>query len=163
MPENRGHIYLQSLTSAFLLNPPRLAARSIRRQRSVSKLSCRVAISSCDNTLYQDGHTDKNQKKHYENVRASFEALNDLSGWSDEEETSDEDANIKEDRQHENAQFFDLEAAMYLEQWDDVARICQSNDRFPKPWFYPPIMDLTLKLDLPPALAVKIIKVPSSF
>ncbi|KAJ5554788.1 Meiosis specific protein SPO22 [Penicillium sp. DV-2018c] len=101
----------------------------------------------------RDDHTDKNQRMYYEKVRTSFTELNDLSGWSDEEEPSDLNTDAKEDRQLSNAQFFDLEAAMHLGQWDDVARICQSNDTFPKQWFYPPLMDLTLKLDLPPALA----------
>ncbi|CAI7602637.1 unnamed protein product [Penicillium glandicola] len=95
---------------------------------------------------------------HYENVRAYFRQLNDFHGWEDGELEADEDVNEKEDRHHEIAQFFDLEAAMYLKQWTDISRICASDDAFPDRKFYAPIMDLTLQLNLPPTLAIQIIK-----
>ncbi|KAJ5392935.1 hypothetical protein N7465_011909 [Penicillium sp. CMV-2018d] len=95
---------------------------------------------------------------HYENVRACFQELDDLRGWQDGEEEADDDANYKEDRHHDVAQFFDLEAAMHLKKWDDVARICASDDTFPNPKFYAPIMDLTLQLNIPPTLAIQVIK-----
>ncbi|KAJ5123881.1 Meiosis specific protein SPO22 [Penicillium bovifimosum] len=103
-------------------------------------------------------HTDKNQKINWEKVRVVFRELNDLSGWSDGEEEAKVDTEAKEARQLTNARFFDLEAAMHLGRWEDVAQICESNDTFPMSWFYPPLVDLTLKLDLPPALAIKILK-----
>ncbi|KAJ5780157.1 Meiosis specific protein SPO22 [Penicillium paradoxum] len=98
------------------------------------------------------------KKSHYENVRTSFNELDDLFGWDDGEEESDHEVHVKEDRHHDIAQFFDLEAAMHLEQWEDVTKISESDDAFPKSKFHAPIMDLTLQLSLPPALAVKIIK-----
>lgn len=101
------------------------------------------------------------QALHYENVRACFQELGDLRGWKDEEEDADDDANYKEDRHHDVAQFFDLEAAMHLKKWDNVASICASDDTFPDPKFYAPIMDLTLQLNPPPTLAIQIIKVRS--
>lgn len=101
------------------------------------------------------------QTSHYENVRACFQELDDLRGWQDGEEEADDDANYKEDRHHDVAQFFDLEAAMHLKNWDDVARICASDDTFPNPKFYAPIMDLTLQLNPPPTLAIQVIKVCS--
>lgn len=101
------------------------------------------------------------QTSHYDNVRACFQELDDLRGWQDGEEEADDDANYKEDRHHDVAQFFDLEAAMHLRKWDDVAGICASDDTFPDPKFYAPIMDLTLQLNLPPTLAIQVIKVRS--
>ncbi|EKV04023.1 hypothetical protein PDIG_83800 [Penicillium digitatum PHI26] len=95
---------------------------------------------------------------HYESVRACFQELDELHGWEDEEEETDDDANYKEDRRYDIAQFFDLEAAMYLKQWDDVANMCASDDAFPDLEFYAPVMDLTLQLNLPPTLAIQIIK-----
>jgi hypothetical protein len=50
---------------------------------------------------------------------------------------------------------------MHLTMWQDVDSICASDDAFPGPKFYAPIMDLTLQLDLPPKLAIGIIKVRS--
>lgn len=94
-------------------------------------------------------------------MRSSFNELADLFGWNDGEEESDHAENVKEDRHHDIAQFYDLEAAMHLKQWDDVTNICESDDAFPDLNFYAPIMDLTLQLDLPPALAIKVIKVRS--
>lgn len=84
-----------------------------------------------------------------------------MHGWEDGEEEADDDANYKEDRHHDIAQFFDFEAAMHLKKWDDVASICASDDAFSNPKFYAPIMDLTLQLNLPPKLAIQIIKVRS--
>lgn len=101
------------------------------------------------------------QTSHYESVRACFQELDELHGWEDEEEETDDDANYKEDRRYDIAQFFDLEAAMYLKQWDDVANMCASDDAFPDLEFYAPVMDLTLQLNLPPTLAIQIIKVHS--
>jgi hypothetical protein len=102
------------------------------------------------------------QVSHYKDVRACFQHLNDLHGWKDgEEETDDDDANYKEDRHYDIAKFFDLEAAMHLKMWQDVASICASDEAFPGPKFHAPIMDLTLQLDLPPRLAISIIKVRS--
>ncbi|KAJ5441745.1 Meiosis specific protein SPO22 [Penicillium cf. griseofulvum] len=94
----------------------------------------------------------------YENVRAYFRQLDDLHGWDDGEEEADKHTNEREDRHHDIAQFFDLEAAIYLANWDDVARICASDDEFPKPKFYAPIMDLTFQFNLPPRLAIQIIR-----
>ncbi|KAJ5463934.1 Meiosis specific protein SPO22 [Penicillium sp. IBT 31633x] len=99
-----------------------------------------------------------NKELHYQKVRSSFNELADLFGWNDGEEESDHAENVKEDRHHDIAQFYDLEAAMHLKQWDDVTNICESDDAFPDLNFYAPIMDLTLQLDLPPALAIKVIK-----
>lgn len=99
------------------------------------------------------------QALQYENVRACFQELNDLRGWNDGEEEADDDANYKEDKHHEVAQFFDLEAAMHLKKWDDVANICASDDTFPDPKFYAPIMDLNLQLNLPPTLGIQVTKV----
>ncbi|KAJ5847259.1 hypothetical protein N7455_011216 [Penicillium solitum] len=104
----------------------------------------------------EDDPTEK--ALHYENVRACFQELGDLCGWKDGEEEADDDANYKEDRHHDVAQFFDLEAAMHLKKWDNVASICASDDTFPDPKFYAPIMDLTLQLNPPPTLAIQIIK-----
>lgn len=101
------------------------------------------------------------QASHYDNVRAYCRELDDLHGWEDGEEEADDVANHKEDGHHDVAQFFDLEAAMHLKKWDDVTNICASDDTFPDPKFYSPIMDLTLQLDLPPTLAIQIIKVRS--
>ncbi|KAJ5260252.1 hypothetical protein N7505_009633 [Penicillium chrysogenum] len=105
----------------------------------------------------EDDPTEK--VSHYKDVRACFQHLNDLHGWKDgEEETDDDDANYKEDRHYDIAKFFDLEAAMHLKMWQDVASICASDEAFPGPKFHAPIMDLTLQLDLPPRLAISIIK-----
>lgn len=94
-------------------------------------------------------------------MRASYRELDGLLGWDDGEEESDHDSHVKEDRHHDNAQFFDFEAAMHLEKWDDVIEICESHNAFPKSGFYAPIMDLALQLSPPPAIAVRIIKVGS--
>ncbi|KAJ6177747.1 hypothetical protein N7519_008208 [Penicillium mononematosum] len=104
----------------------------------------------------EDDPTEK--VSHYKDVRACFQQLNDLHGWKDGEEETDDDANYKEDGHYDIAKFFDLEAAMHLTMWQDVASICVSDDAFPGPKFYAPIMDLTLQLDLPPKLAIGIIK-----
>ncbi|KAJ5394574.1 uncharacterized protein N7487_012215 [Penicillium crustosum] len=104
----------------------------------------------------EDDPTEK--ALQYENVRACFQELNDLRGWNDGEEEADDDANYKEDKHHEVAQFFDLEAAMHLKKWDDVANICASDDTFPDPKFYAPIMDLNLQLNLPPTLGIQVTK-----
>ncbi|KAJ5855132.1 hypothetical protein N7534_007675 [Penicillium rubens] len=105
----------------------------------------------------EDDPTEK--VPHYKDVRACFQHLNNLHGWKDgEEETDDDDANYKEDRHYDIAKFFDLEAAMHLKMWQDVASICASDEAFPGPKFHAPIMDLTLQLDLPPRLAISIIK-----
>ncbi|KAJ5471687.1 hypothetical protein N7530_009044 [Penicillium desertorum] len=104
----------------------------------------------------EDDPTEK--VSHYKDVRACFQQLNDFHGWKDGEEETDDDANYKEDRHYDIAKFFDLEAAMHLTMWQDVDSICASDDAFPGPKFYAPIMDLTLQLDLPPKLAIGIIK-----
>ncbi|KOS41333.1 hypothetical protein ACN38_g7798 [Penicillium nordicum] len=110
-------------------------------------------------TLGARRENDPTQKaSHYDNVRAYCRELDDLHGWEDGEEEADDVANHKEDGHHDVAQFFDLEAAMHLKKWDDVTNICASDDTFPDPKFYSPIMDLTLQLDLPPTLAIQIIK-----
>lgn len=101
------------------------------------------------------------QALHYVKVRACFQELDDLRGWKDGEEETDDDADYKEDRHHDVAQFFDLEAAMHLKKWNHVARICASDDTFPDPKFYAPIMDLTLQLNPPPRLAIQVVKVRS--
>ncbi|KAJ5973061.1 Meiosis specific protein SPO22 [Penicillium vulpinum] len=95
---------------------------------------------------------------HYEQVRACFQQLDGLHGWEDDEEETDEDAKEKEDSHHDIAQFFDLEAAMHLKEWDNIASICASDGAFADPEFYAPIVDMTLQLDLPPRLAILIIK-----
>ncbi|KAJ5505097.1 Meiosis specific protein SPO22 [Penicillium fimorum] len=95
---------------------------------------------------------------HYLNVRTCFIGLDHMHGWEDGEEEADEAANEKEDRHHDIAQFFDLEAAMYLRHWDDIFDICASGDEFPKPEFYAPIIDLTFQWNLPPTVAIQIIK-----
>lgn len=113
------------------------------------------------NIIDHDDHTDHLQTSHYEDVCACFQQLDDLHGWEDGEEKTDDDANDKEDRHRDIARFFDLEAAMHLKKWNDVASICASDYAFPDPKFYAPIMDLTLQLNLPPTLAIQIIKVRS--
>ncbi|KXG50567.1 Meiosis specific protein SPO22 [Penicillium griseofulvum] len=103
--------------------------------------------------------TDQTEKMVlYENVRAYAQELNSLHGWCDGEEQLDDHTNKKEDMHHEIAQFFDLEAAMCLRNWEDVARICASDDEFPKSKFHTQIMDMTFYFDLPPRLAIEVIK-----
>ncbi|KAK4866066.1 hypothetical protein LT330_008806 [Penicillium expansum] len=111
-------------------------------------------------TSFKARHENNPTQKtsHYEDLRTCFQELDDLHGWEDGEEEADDDANYKEDRHHDIAQFFDFEAAMHLKKWDDVASICASDDAFSNPKFYAPIMDLTLQLNLPPKLAIQIIK-----
>jgi hypothetical protein len=95
----------------------------------------------------------------YENVRVYVRELNSLHGWCDSEEELNDHTNKKEDKHRDIAQFFDLEAAMCLRSWEDVARICASDDEFPKSEFYAPIMDMTFQFDLPPRLAIEVVKV----
>ncbi|KGO73909.1 Meiosis specific protein SPO22 [Penicillium italicum] len=113
-------------------------------------------LVTCFKARRENDPTEKTSQ--YENVRACFQELDDLHGWEDGEEETDDDANYNEDRHHDTAQFFDLEAAMHLRKWDDVASICASDDAFSDPKFYAPIMDLTLQMNLPPKLAIQIIK-----
>ena len=107
---------------------------------------------------YQTHDTNYLQKPHYEDVRTCFEQLGDLRGWEDEEET-DDGAKYKEEKHYDIARFFNLEATMHLERWQDAVGICASDDSIPGPRFYPQIMDLTLRLNLPPERAIWLIKV----
>ncbi|OQE34720.1 hypothetical protein PENCOP_c016G07080 [Penicillium coprophilum] len=101
---------------------------------------------------------DQNEKiTRYVNVRICFKQLKPLYGWEDEEEATKE-TNEKEDRHLDIARFFDFEAAMYLRQWDEIIGSCASDERFPKPKFYAPILDLTFQWGLPPAVSIPIIK-----
>ncbi|KAJ5375766.1 Meiosis specific protein SPO22 [Penicillium concentricum] len=99
-----------------------------------------------------------NKRTYYMNVRTCFIGLNHLHGWEDEEEEADEATNEKEDRHHDIAQFFDLEAAMHLRHWQDILDICASDDEFPKPRFYAPIIDLAFQRNIPPTVVIPIIK-----
>ncbi|CAG8897027.1 unnamed protein product [Penicillium egyptiacum] len=119
-----------------------------------SKQRLRPRLSRCGHAE----NTDYLQASHYEDVRACFQQLSDLHGWKDGEEETDDNADFKEDRHRNIAQFFYLEAAMHLSKWKDVASICASDDAFPDPKFYAPTIDLTLQLKLPPKLAIHIIK-----
>ncbi|KAI2695314.1 hypothetical protein CBS147332_9413 [Penicillium roqueforti] len=97
------------------------------------------------------------KKPHYEDVCICFQQLGDLRGWEDGEET-DAGANYKEEKHYNIARFFNLEATMHLNRWQDVVRICASDDTIPDSKFYPQIMDLTLRLNLPPTRAIWLIK-----
>ncbi|KAJ5173573.1 Meiosis specific protein SPO22 [Penicillium coprophilum] len=101
---------------------------------------------------------DQNKKiTRYVDVRICFKQLKQLHGWEDEEEASEE-TNEKEDRHLDIARFFDFEASMYLRQWDEIIGSCASDERFPKPKFYAPILDLNFQWSLPPAVSIPIIK-----
>lgn len=109
-----------------------------------------------------NGDINDLQRQYYQNIHACFNVMDSLLG-SEDGETPTRITTVLEEKHYGIGLFFNFEATIHLGLWDEVLKICASQDHltFPKSQFYLQMIDLALQLNTPPVITLRILKVRS--